>query len=325
MRILLFMLVAFVMGTSPGYSNQRGKVTLKDLVKVEKDVTPLASLQKNVRHKKGRVEQFQTSRNVFNLKKFAAAADLSAYLGQKTIIAHRSDDGQLRLDTLTIEKISDTKLRLKNFLFENATVEADVNLSSNQITIAPQHVFDVEEGPIWLCSYDPHKGVYSTEDPIVGVLDGGNIHFQTGFGFYATEGSYTGANLAIGLMSYADVVTPNANMTNKIVTFKDNTMNVDNRVVTEATDWAYVYQVADNLVRVTHVPVSGIYGDLLVKINYDGSLSIDPQPLVSYNYSEYSFYMMTEEVDQWDDITLSTSILDPLPAAYDKSKHTLSW
>lgn len=273
----------------------------------------------------GKVPDSQTPPAKKFLLKTTAPVDLADFLGNRMLLAHAAT-GILACDTVQIIKITEDSIRIEGFLYADIAVGAKINPADGSITIAPQQVADIAEGPVSLCSVDTEANIYSEETPVSGTLEGGNIHLETAFGFFVTSGPSKGAYLTVGIMKYADMITPNGRLTNRVISFKDNILTPANRQVTSESDWIYIRQIASNLIRVSHIPGITGYYDMEMKMNYDGSLSIDPQTLFTAGSSgNFSCYKMTETVSGGT-IKISASILSPIDATYAETDSVqVSW
>jgi hypothetical protein len=131
---------------------------------------------------------------------------------------------------------------------------------------------------------------------------------------FITEGSYKGSYLTVGLFNYCDIAKPNGTITNNVITFTNNSLTTTNRKVTASTNWVYVNQITDDHVRLSRLPGVDGYFDLLLKMNYDKSFSIDPQSAYSESsYGDFNCYPMTETVSGTT-VKISAQILSPIAA-----------
>ena len=261
--------------------------------------------------------QFQASRGA------TRSVSLSDLDGQRILMAHRST-GYLLTDTATVTTASDGTVTIAGFVYSDLTVTATVDITTGELSIPVQKVYTLDEGDIYICRLDQTLSAYSTTSAIEGVVEDGNIHISDPFGFFVIEGDYAGSYLTAGLMNYADAVTPNASITNNVISFSGSSLTTDARSVTASTTWAHVYQLSDEYIRISHIAAGSGYVDMLAILNSDGTISIDPQPLyyVSY-YGYFCCYALTETVSGTS-ITLSATILSPIEATYDTSTKTIS-
>lgn len=250
--------------------------------------------------------------------------NLSDLAGERTAISHRST-GYLQLNSATVTALTNDTVAIANFIYTDLTIKAIVNTASGTFTIPSQKVSTLEQGDIYICKVDLTKNVYSTTDALEGVVENGNLHINDAFGFFITEGEYAGSYLTIGILNYSDIVTTNATITNNVIKFTDNSLTTTNRTVTKSEDWANIYQISEDRIRISHILVNtGSYVDIEGVINSDGTVSFDPQPMytVSY-YGTFCCYPMTETISGTT-VSLSAQILSPITATYDTATKTLS-
>lgn len=254
-------------------------------------------------------------------RRVARALDVSKAEGSKTLTAHRST-GILYCDTVAIEKFADDSLLIKSFIFDEISIKARYDAATGAVAIPCQHVIDITEGPISLCSVDFDRSVYSMTDDIEGSIDAdGNISLVTGFGFFVTEGDYKGASLTVGLMNYADIFIPNATITTKVINYSSSPFTTDGRSVSTVSDWVYVNQIGDNTVRLSHLITSVGYGDVTLRMTAAKTFEIDPQQVVYLSpYGFFNFYKLTETVAADGSVTVSASLLSPSEASYADGK-----
>ena len=246
-------------------------------------------------------------------KKAASIADL---VGARQSIAHPTT-GILRTYGCTVTKVADDSVKIQGFLFSDVTITAHVDAAAGTVSINPQFVIDNTAGPIWLCKYDPDKKVYSTTDPITGTIEGGDIHINDGFGFFVVSGASKGAYLTVGLMTWGEVAIANGALTHRVITY-DKYLSTKRRSVTTQNDWILVRQTSADKARIAHIPTQAGYVALDVNLNYDKTVTADPQTLYSVSfYGGYSNYSMTEEVKTGDTtVNVTASLLTPMPITY---------
>ena len=251
------------------------------------------------------------------------AASLASFEGARTVISHRSS-GLLLTSSATVSKIAADSVAIKGFIFSDVTVKAKLDPATGAVSVPSQKITTLEQGDVYLCKVDQQKGVYSKTDAVEGVASNGDLHINDAFGFFITEGSYAGSYLTAGIQTYADVATQNSTITNKTISFMNNSMTTSNRVVSEESSWAYVYQLSEDRVRISNISTKSGYTDLEATLNADGTLSIDPQPMyaVSY-YGDFCCYAMTEKVSGTS-IQISAQLLSPINATYDSSSKTIN-
>lgn len=241
------------------------------------------------------------------------AASIADVLGTRYTIAHPTT-GILRTYQGTVAKLADDSVKIQGFLFSDVSITAHVDVAAGTVSIKPQFVIDNTAGPIWLCKYDPEKKVYSTTDAITGTIEDGNIHINDGFGFFVTSGAQKGAYLTVGLMTWGEVASANGALTHKVISY-DKYLSTKRRSVTTQNDWIVVHQTGADKARIVHIPTQAGYVALDVNLNYDKTVTADPQTLYSVSfYGGYSNYTMTETVKTGDTtVNVSADLLTPMP------------
>lgn len=255
-------------------------------------------------------------------KRALKAIDFADYTGSRTVMSHRTS-GVLLLSSATVEKFAEDSVSIKGFIYTDVTLKAKIDPNTGIVTFPSQKVASLEAGDVYLCKVDQIKGVYSETAQIEGIASNGDIHINDAFGFFITKGTHAGSYLNIGIQDYADVATPNATIENNVISFTNNTMTTANRVVTKKTDWAYIYQITEDQIRISHISLKGGYTDLTATIGTDGSVTIDPQPMYTVAvYGNFCCYKMSETING-STIQISAKLLDPIKATYDKTAKTI--
>ena len=246
----------------------------------------------------------------------AKAASIDDFTGSRYVITHANSTGVVLAREATVTKVGTDSLVISGFVYSDVTVGAKVDLATGKVTINPQYVATVQGYSVSICSVDLDKNVYSETDPVEGTIENGDLHLETGFGFFVTSGSMKGSYLTVGIQSYADVAKVNGRVTSNQVTFSSSPMSTKNRSVTTLNDWVYVRQTAADKIRITHLTSTKGYFDVDAKLNYDNTISIDPQTLITAAYAgSYSCYGYTETVKDTS-ITISAKILSAIPGTF---------
>lgn len=288
--------LSFIQSDSPGVVSALARKTIEPSGRLQKG----SGINSAPDYVKMRSAAFENARR-------QAVGSIDDYIGERQLIAHPTT-GVLTVGAATVAQSDNAgKIKISGFVFTDVEVEADVDAANGTISIPCQFVTEVEGLQIYLCSMDLDKNIYSTTDPITGVIDNGNIHIESGFGFFVIDGPKKGAYLTVGFMEYCDIVTANATMTNRVITYSGSPMTDDNRSVAEESYWTYARQISDNMVRIAPVKAGSNAFDLLLMLQPGGFANIEPQPL----YSNLNFYKMEENKDQSGTITISAKILSP--------------
>jgi hypothetical protein len=258
------------------------------------------------------------------------ATSLSEFTGQKVMMSKIYSGSSLYLggllvtDTVEVSNPTESTLLIKNFCVSGLNVTANVDVNAGTVSIPYQKVYTISQGDVYLCKYDSHKGVYSVSDPITGTLVGSDILLDDGYGFFLTEGAYTGSYLNIGLMDYGVIATSNTQISNKRVTFSSTPMTTSNRSVVNENTWGYMYQINSSQVRLMHIPSYNGYGSLNINVESSSAITIDPQTMFKTAYTgNFNCYKGTETVSSDGSITISASILSPIEGTY--SNGTFKW
>lgn len=255
----------------------------------------------------------------------ANATTIASLVGKKTLMPKRTS-GLLPAYEVTVEKTGSDSVTISPFMYSDIALKAKVDEATGEVTFPVQAVTEIDGNTVSLCKYDPKAGVYSVTDEVKGTIADGGIFIEDAFGFFVTEGPSKGAYLTNSLIKYAVVATPNASIVSKKVTFGgDGTMTTQNRTVTNENTGGFVYQVSNNKARALHIPAASLgYTDVLLTLNADGTVSIDPQTLYTVNtYGDVNCYPYTETADATGAIKVSAQVLSPVSATYASGK--ISW
>lgn len=258
------------------------------------------------------------ARSIFSkrVKSTAAVGSIDDYVGKRYLISHPSGNVLLVNTAATVTKVSDDSVTIAGLVYSDVSVGAHIDMSAGTVTIYPQHVADISQGPVWLYSIDDDNGVYSTTEPVKGVIEGGNIHLETSYAFFIASGAYKGYYLTAGVQTYTDVVTPNGTSTHKVVSY-DRYFSTKRRSVTNVDDWIYVRQTGNDKARLEHVYTNSGYVSLDLNLNYDKTITVDPQSLFSLSFfGTFSNYPMTETVTGDTTVKISAMLLDPITTTY---------
>lgn len=250
------------------------------------------------------------------VKSTAPVGTIDDYVGKRTLISHPSSGILITNTASTVTKVSDDSVTIGGVVYSDVTVGAHIDVATGTVTIYPQHVVDITQGPVWIYSVDADNNVYSPTEPIKGVIEGGNIHIETPFGFFIASGSYKGYYLTVGVQTYADVITANGAATHKVISY-DRYFSTKRRSVSTVNDWVYVRQIGDDKARVEHVYTNSGYVALDLNLNYDKTITVDPQSLFTMSYyGTFSNYPMTETQSGDTTIKISASLLSPITTTY---------
>lgn len=244
------------------------------------------------------------------LKAKVAASDVA---GTRQVLAHATT-GVVTAREAKVTRVTDDSIAISGFVFSDVTVGAKIDAATGKVSIYPQQVATVQNYPVSICSVDLDKNVYSETDPVTGVIENGDIHFETAFGFFVTSGDKKGAYLTVGIQDYTDVAQPNGRLSNQVLRF-DGYFSTKRRSVSPQSDWIYVRQTAADRVRLSHLPSDKGYFNVEARLNYDKSISIDPQSLLTVGYSSFSCYAFTETV-QDTTVSISAKILSPIAGSF---------
>lgn len=246
-------------------------------------------------------------------------------LGQRTVIGHVSASHASRANVATVSAGEGDTLRIEKFFYSDLTINAILNEATGELTIPAQHVIDIEGMPVWLCKMDLHRGIYDPTAGLKGVVANGNLHIEDSFGFFVTDGAQKGAYLNIGLMEYAVVATPNAEISTNRITYTDNVLTTANRVLTPVSNTGYAYPMSSDKYAVMGVPVGTSFTDIEVNLLPGEKVSIDPQPVFLHSLlGEFAMYGLTETVSG-DAVKFSTTVTQPIPAQWNAADSKLGW
>ena len=248
----------------------------------------------------------------------ARAASIDDVVGSRYLLAHANSTGIIHTNTAaTVTRVTDDSVTIAGLIYSDVTVGAKLDLANGKVRVYPQHVVDIDDGPISIAPVDINNRIYSLIDPIEGTIENGNIHLDSPFGFFVTDGAKKGAYLTIGFLNYAYVATSNGTLNYNEIKF-DTYLSTNRRTVTAKTDWVYVRQINPTQVRLVHMPTAFGYVDMDVNLGYDGkSATIDPQQLAYQSYvGWYNNYAMTETVTDTT-VKISGTLLSPMQATFE--------
>ncbi len=283
------------------------------------------TLDRSKTFKAGTVAKAEQSVRPWRAPRKAAGATIASLVGKKTLMPKRTS-GLLPAYEVTVTKTAADSVTISPFMFTDIALKAKVDETTGELTFPVQTVAEIDGNTVQLCKFDPRTGVYSPTEGVKATIADGGIFIEDAFGFFVTAGPSKGSYLTNSLVKYAVVVTPNTSIENKKVTYGgDGSMTTANRTVTSESTGGYVYQVSGNKARVLHLPAASLgYTDLLLTLNADGTVSIDPQTLYTVNtYGDVNCYSFTETADANGSIKVSAQVLSPLSATYSSGK--ISW
>lgn len=269
-------------------------------------------------------EMQKSSRQFLAKSKSLKAISLSDLEGARTVIS-RPTTGLLLSSDATVTKAGNDSVVIDKFIFTDVKIKAKVDAATGVVSIPVQKITTLTQGDVYMCRVNTQTSVYSTTADIEGVVSDGDIHINDAFGFFIIEGDYAGRYLTAGIQNYADVATLNSTITNKKVSYTDNSFTTANRNVTEESGSGYIYQVNEDQIRISYLSSSQGHVALLADIANDGTVSVDPQPLFYKTlYGNFCCYPMTETASGTT-IKISAAITSPLTGKYDSTAKTLKF
>lgn len=245
-----------------------------------------------------------------------AVGSISDYTGSRYALTHPTS-GVMRYSAATVTRVTDDSVAISGFIFTDVTIGAKIDFATGKVSITPQKVTELTEGPVSICPVDIDNRIYSTTDAIEGTVQDGNIYIDTPFGFFVTEGSKKGAYLTIGFQNYCYVATANGRVHNQTIKF-DTYMSTNHRTLGSLDSWVHVRQFADDEIKVANMPSDQGAFDLDGKLAYGGNtVNFDPQPVYTVGIlgTQMYNYQMTETIKDTT-VTISGKLLDPTPGAY---------
>ena len=248
-----------------------------------------------------------------------AVGSISDYIGSRYALTHPTS-GVMRYSAATVTRVTDDSVAISGFIFTDVTIGAKIDFATGKVTITPQKVTELTEGPVSICPVDIDNRIYSTTDAIEGTVQDGNIYIDTPFGFFVTEGSKKGAYLTIGFQNYCYVATANGRVHNQTIKF-DTYMSTNHRTLGSLDSWVHVRQFADDEIKVANMPSDQGAFDLDGKLAYGGNtVNFDPQPVYTVGIlgTQMYNYQMIETIKDTT-VTISGKLLDPTPGAYKAS------
>lgn len=255
----------------------------------------------------------------------AKAWQLTDITGARQLMANNHSTHVCYGGNASVDALGTDSVIINRFCFGDVSIRAKVDLSTGIVTIPTQFIDSVQGLPVYLCKMDFRSLVYDKTTPLRGHLYKGSIVIDDGFGFFVTEGPQAGAYLNIGLMDYAALAQPNAAITARRITFKDNTMTVANRQVTEQTSNGFAYPVSDGKLRLMRLPVTTSFSDIDLTLSPDGAIVIDPQAIANLSlYGDFYLYRLTETTEG-QNVKFSVNVLNPVEASYTTGDKKLTW
>lgn len=225
----------------------------------------------------------------------------------------------------SVSAVGADSVAIARFCFGDVTIRAHVDYATGAVTIPTQFIDSVQGMPVYLCRMDFRTSTYDKTASLRGHLYKGSIVIDDGFGFFVTEGAQAGAYLTVGLFDYAAVAQPNATITARRITFKNNTQTVANRQVTDQVSNGFAYPVSPTRVRLMRLPVVTSFSDIDLTLTPDGRVNIDPQAISQLSlYGDFFIYNMTESNDGTN-VKFSINVLNPVEATYTTGDKKLTW
>jgi len=300
-------------------------ISFTELSEVAAESQPNVQMQKEFsaqRFQKGTVAPEAVEARPVRLRR-NGAWQMQDITGSRQLMAHVSTSHVCYGGESPVSALGNDSVKIDRFCFGDVSISAKVDLTSGMVTIPSQYIGTVSGSKVYLCKMDFRKGVYDTKAELRGHIYKKSIIIDDGFGFFVTEGPQAGAYLTVGLMEYAAIADPNATITAKRITFKDNTLTTDNRQVTNQVSNSFIYPVGTDRLRIMKVPVTTSYSDLTARLMTDGTVLIDPQPVYYHSLlGDYNIYNMTEKVEGTA-VKFSISVLTPIAVNYNKTDRTL--
>lgn len=170
---------------------------------------------------------------------------------------------------VTIKKTDDTHAVLYNLWGLTDTLQCTYNLTAGTVAVTPAKIYDHSTyGPVWACSMDLDKRVYSTSTPITGTIGADGTITLGAWGVIVTTGESKGGSFAI--FSKSEFKPTNATISETIYNGKSAT-NTDS----VRTYPVYIDQTYDNQVDIVNFTNNGAV--VKMRLNTDKSVSISPQ------------------------------------------------
>ena len=265
--------------------------------------------------------------NGYKLPKQKAAPAINDLTGARYVMLRSNSNNYVVNYSTTVSVKEGNTLLISPFVFTDVAVTADYNPTTGDISIPVQKVTELEGGNvISICPVDIQRSIYSTTEPLKCHLYGNNIVIDGGFGFFVTEGPKKGAFLNVGFFNHGAVCTPNSEMKTNAVTFKDNTLTVENKIVTEVSSSVFAYPTGESTFNILGTPINAQYiGQFSGYVGYDGGIYFDPQPQYTLSfYGTYYLYGGQFKTDDTGKVTISVDILDKLAGTLNKTTGELS-
>lgn len=249
----------------------------------------------------------------------------SDIVGERQLMANNHSTHVCYGGAASVSALGADSVAIAKFCFNDVTIRAHVDYATGAVSIPSQFIDSVQGMPVYLCRMDFRNSTYDKTATLRGHLYKGSIVIDDGFGFFVTEGAQAGAYLNVGLFDYAAVAQPNAVITAKRITFKDNTQTVANRQVTDQVSNGFAYPVSASQVRLMRLPVTTSFSDINLTLTPDGRVNIDPQPIAQMAYyGDFFLYRATEGRDG-DNVKFTINVLNPVEATYTTGDKTLTW
>lgn len=304
----------------------RGDVTFTALTEAPapQAAPTVRSISDGARFKAGRVAQPPLQARPVRMAP-GRAWQPSDITGERQLMAAVSSTHVCYGGASTVSALGTDSVSISRFCFGDVTIRAHVDYATGQVTVPTQFIDTVSGMAVYLCRMDFRNQTYDKTAPMRGHLYKGSIVIDDGFGFFVTEGPQAGAYLTVGLMEYAAVAKPNASVSARRITFRNNTQTVANRVVTEQTSDGFVYPVSATQMRLLRLPVVTSFSNLDLTLTPDGRVNIDPQAISQLSlYGDFFIYNMTESNDGTN-VKFSINVLNPVEATYTTGDKKLTW
>lgn len=170
---------------------------------------------------------------------------------------------------MKVKRIDDTNVQIINLWGLTDTLQATYDAAAGTLKITPAQIYQHSTyGPVWACSMDLAKRVYSTTTPITAtVSDDGTITLGA-WGVIVTEGDSKGGSF--GVYSKSELKPCNATMSSVIYNGKSLT-NTDS----VQTYGVYVSQPYDNEIEIVNFVNNG--ATVKARLKPDSTVTISPQ------------------------------------------------
>ena len=170
---------------------------------------------------------------------------------------------------MKVKRIDDTNVQIINLWGLTDTLQATYDAAAGTLKITPAQIYQHSTyGPVWACSMDLAKRVYSTTTPITATVGDDGIITLGAWGVIVTEGDSKGGSF--GVYSKSELKPCNATMSSVIYNGKSLT-NTDS----VQTYGVYVSQPYDNEIEIVNFVNNG--ATVKARLKPDSTVTISPQ------------------------------------------------